>query len=146
MGFINGGKSKMNLRDLNEKRALLIGEMRQITEKPAGTGGDLSSEQSARFDGLRIELDGVEKGIERRSYLDALERRAVGERIAGSGRQPARLGSSASSRCARPSASMVPDLAAADRLRARARAVARNREARRSAIQGHGDPDASFPA
>ena len=50
----------MKAKDLQERRAILVAEMRSITEKPAGTGGDLSPEQAARFDALKAELQTVE--------------------------------------------------------------------------------------
>lgn len=75
----------MNLRDLNERRALLVTEMRALTEKPAGTGGDLSTEQSAKFDSLKTELEGIEKRVARQALLDEAERRMAGQQIAGSG-------------------------------------------------------------
>src|SRR5687767_957079 len=75
----------MNLRDMQERRALIVTEMRAITEKPAGTAGDLSAEQSARFDTLKTELEGVEKSLARQQLLDAAERRMQGQQLAGSG-------------------------------------------------------------
>jgi len=75
----------MNIRDLQERRALIVTEMRSITEKPAGTGGDLSTEQSTKFDTLKTEMDGVEKSLARQQLLDAAERRMSGQQIAGSG-------------------------------------------------------------
>lgn len=73
----------MNLRNLQERRAVLITEMRAITTKPAGNGGDLSDEQSGRFDALKSELEGVEKNIARQALLDEAERRMTGETIHG---------------------------------------------------------------
>jgi hypothetical protein len=70
---------------MQEKRAVAIAEMRSITEKPTGTGGDLSTEQSARFDALKAELDGVEKRLARQAFLDEAERKMTGQRIAGTG-------------------------------------------------------------
>lgn len=75
----------MNLRDLNEKRALLITEMRSLTEKPAGAAGDLSTEQATRFDALKSELEAVEKSLGRQKVLDDAERRMQGQQLAGSG-------------------------------------------------------------
>jgi len=74
----------MNLRDLNEKRALLITEMRSLTEKPAGAAGDLSTEQSTKFDALKSELEGVETSLGRQKVLDDAERRMQGTQLAGS--------------------------------------------------------------
>jgi HK97 family phage major capsid protein len=75
----------LKLSDLNERRALLITEMRALTGKPAGAGGDLTAEQSAKFDELKAEAEGLEKRIARQRALDEMERRAQGEQIAGSG-------------------------------------------------------------
>lgn len=75
----------MNFRDLQERRAVLVTEMRAITEKPAGTAGDLSTEQATRFDTLKAELEGAEKSIARQQLLDAAERRMQGTQLAGSG-------------------------------------------------------------
>src|SRR5688572_20084078 len=59
--------------------------MRSITEKPAGNGGDLSNEQSKRFDELKSELTGLEQRIERQRFLDEAERRMSGTPVHGSG-------------------------------------------------------------
>lgn len=75
----------MNLRDLNERRAVMVTEMRSITEKPTGNGGDLSTEQATKFDALKAELEGVEKSIGRQRLIDEAERRMKGETISGSG-------------------------------------------------------------
>lgn len=75
----------MNLRDLQERRAVLVTEMRAITAAPAGTAGDLSAEQAAKFDGLKSELEGVERSLERQRVLDEAERRMQGQHITGSG-------------------------------------------------------------
>ena len=75
----------MNLRALQERRAAIVAEMRGITEKPGGTGGDLSAEQSAQFDKLKTELEGLEQRIARQTFLDEAERRMQGQRIAGTG-------------------------------------------------------------
>lgn len=73
----------MRLNDLLERRAVLVAEMRSITTKPAGEGGDLSAEQATKFDSLKTELEGVEKRIERQRVLDEAERRMSGETIHG---------------------------------------------------------------
>ena len=75
----------MKLKDLLEKRSRIVADMRAITEAPAGDGGDLSAEQSAKFDALKGELAALEKQIERRQFLDEAERRMNGEPIAGTG-------------------------------------------------------------
>ncbi len=75
----------MNLRELLEKRAKLISEMRGLTNSPAGDGGDLSAEQTTKFDTLKTELEGIEKRIERQKLVDDAERRMNGEKLTGSG-------------------------------------------------------------
>ena len=103
-------ESSLNIRDMQEKRALIVTEMRSITEKPTGTGGDLSAEQSQRFDALKAELDGVEKRLARQAFIDEAERRMQGQQIHGSGDN--RLDESMREFSLRRAiASMVPDLA-----------------------------------
>lgn len=75
----------MKLRDLQERRHVLVAEMRSLTEKPAGNGGDLSEEQSKRFDALKADLETLEKSVARQQVLDEAERRMKGQPIAGSG-------------------------------------------------------------
>src|SRR5262245_33622375 len=101
----------MNLRDMNERRALVVTEMRAITEKPAGNAGDLSPEQSQKFDSLKAELEGIEKRIDRQRLIDDAERRMQGQQIAGSGDK--RLDEELRGfSLLRAIASQVPDLAA----------------------------------
>jgi HK97 family phage major capsid protein len=71
--------------DLNERRGRIVAELRAITESPAGDGGELSAEQTVKFDALKTELQAIEKRIERQTFLDECDRRASGERVAGSG-------------------------------------------------------------
>src|SRR5688572_6985648 len=73
------------LRKLLEKRTAIVTEMRGITAAPAGDGGDLSAEQSTRFEQLKTELGGLEKQIERQQLVDAAERRMSGTPISGTG-------------------------------------------------------------
>lgn len=75
----------MTLRELLERRAKLVGEMRSLTNSPAGDGGDLSAEQTAKFDQFKTELEGIEKHIERQRLIDEAERRMNGERLTGNG-------------------------------------------------------------
>jgi HK97 family phage major capsid protein len=75
----------MKTKDFLERRGRIVADMRSITEAPTGDGGDLSAEQSAKFDGLKSELAALEKQIERRQVLDEAERKMNGERIAGTG-------------------------------------------------------------
>ncbi len=75
----------MRLSELLQRRTQVVAEMRSLTGNPAGEGGDLSTEQTTKFDSLKTELEGIEKQIERQQILDAAERRMNGEQIAGSG-------------------------------------------------------------
>jgi len=100
----------VNTRSLLERRTALVGEMRALTASPAGTGGDLSGEQSTKFDALKTELENLERRLARQQVLDDAERRWVGTPIAGSGDN--RLDESLRNFSLRRAiASQVPDLA-----------------------------------
>lgn len=73
------------LKDLLERRSNTIAAMRQLTASPAGTGGDLSDEQGAKFDEMRADLTKLEKDIERAQVLTDAERRMAGQSVTGSG-------------------------------------------------------------
>lgn len=73
------------IRELREQRAKVVTSMREITDNPQGTGGDLSEDQQKRFDELRAEVTAVEKRIERQEFIDEAERRMQGEQISGTG-------------------------------------------------------------
>lgn len=75
----------MKLKDLLEQRSRIVAAMRQLTENPAGAGGDLSADQSKKFDELKVELETAEKNIERRQLIDEAERRAQGQTLTASG-------------------------------------------------------------
>lgn len=75
----------MTIRELLEKRARTVADMRALTDAPAGDGGDLSADQASKFDGLKTELEGLEARIARQQTLDDAERRMAGQQIAGSG-------------------------------------------------------------
>jgi len=77
----------MTLRDLLEKRARLVQDMRAISEKPDGQRGDLSEDQALRFDQLKGDLESTEAAIQRQQLIDDAERRMEGEPISGSGDQ-----------------------------------------------------------
>lgn len=74
----------MKLKDLQEKRGQLVAEMRSLTDNPKGDGGDLSEEQSTRFDGLKTELERIETNMERARSLEDAERRMQGAPVSGS--------------------------------------------------------------
>ncbi len=76
----------MKLRELMEKRAALVRELRQLNDAPDGEGGDLSEEQSKKFDLLKNELALFEKKIDRAKLVDEFDRRAQGQPL-GSGDQ-----------------------------------------------------------
>jgi len=75
----------MKLKDLLEKRGQTIAAMRQIADTPTGQGGDLSEEQTHKFDEMRGDLARLEKDIERGQTLADAERRMQGETISGTG-------------------------------------------------------------
>jgi HK97 family phage major capsid protein len=68
-----------------EARAALVAEMRGYTSNPAGESGDLSAEQSAKFDAAKTKLEQVEKRIQRQQVLDDAERRMEGTPLHTSG-------------------------------------------------------------
>jgi HK97 family phage major capsid protein len=96
------------MKNLLEQRGRIVTEMRGITEKPQGAGGDLSEEQSTRFDALKTELAGVEKRIERQTFIDEAERRMQGQPVTGDNRLDDELRRFS---LIRAIASQVPDLA-----------------------------------
>lgn len=69
----------MSTRDLLERRASLVTEMRTLTQQASGDGGDLSTEQAEKFNGMKSQLEAVEKQIERQRLIDEAERRMHGE-------------------------------------------------------------------
>lgn len=73
----------MNLKDLMERRAAKVHEMRQITDNPKGDGGDLSTEQAETFDTLKREAESLEQSIERARSVEDAERRMQGTPIHG---------------------------------------------------------------
>ena len=75
----------MNLRELRERRAQLVGEMRSITNKPAGSNGDLSADQVTSCDKLNAELRATEQHVERLELLAEVERSMEGEQLTGTG-------------------------------------------------------------
>ena len=75
----------MRLSELLERRSQVITEMRGITASPAGDGGDLSAEQTAKFDSLKSNLESIEKNIDRQRVIDEAERRMTGETLTSRG-------------------------------------------------------------
>ena len=73
------------LRKLLEERSQLIAEMRSYTSAPAGPSGDLSEEQSQKFDAAKAKLEALEKRIAREQTLAEAERRMQGTPLTGTG-------------------------------------------------------------
>lgn len=100
----------MKIKDLKEKRARLIAELRSMDAKPEGESGDLSTEQRSRFDAVKAELAQIDAQIERQAFIDDMDRRATGEQIGGCG--DGRFDTELRSFSLRAAiAMMVPDLA-----------------------------------
>lgn len=73
----------MTTRELLEQRSRIVAAMHEIANGPKGQGGDLTEEQAERFDNLESELRGVDSKIDRQRKLDEIDRRMLGDRIAG---------------------------------------------------------------
>lgn len=73
---------KLRVRELQEKRARIVADMRALNDAPAGDGGDLSTEQAAKFKTLRGELEATEGAIDRQRLIDEADRRADGMELA----------------------------------------------------------------
>ncbi len=74
----------MKLKDLKAKRAKLLDELRAINSA-AGDAGELSPEQRSKYDAGRAEIESLNAAIERAEFIDEIDRRTSGERIAGTG-------------------------------------------------------------
>jgi HK97 family phage major capsid protein len=75
----------MKMKDLLEQRGRIVAEMRKLADSPTGEGGDMTVEQSQRFDTLKGELESTEKNIDRQNLLDEAERRMQGQPLTGTG-------------------------------------------------------------
>src|SRR4030095_10562262 len=75
----------MTTRDLLEKRASLVSEMRAITAQANGDGGDLSAEQAEKFNAMKSQLEKIELQVDRQKFVDEAERRMNGQNITGNG-------------------------------------------------------------
>ena len=75
------GDYKMKLKELREKRARIVAEMRAIAEKPDGDAGAPSENQEKRFEVLKGELTLVEKSIDKQELVDEADKRAAGHPI-----------------------------------------------------------------
>lgn len=73
------------LRDLLERRSTISAELRGLNDRPAGEDGDLSTEQRARWNVLKAELDTLEQRVARQATIDETERRAAGTPLGGTG-------------------------------------------------------------
>ncbi len=74
----------MKLKELQERRATVVSEMRQIADAPKGDDGDLSNEQAHKFDELRQENESLEARIARQRSLEDAERNMQGTPVTGS--------------------------------------------------------------
>jgi transcription elongation GreA/GreB family factor len=97
------------MRKLLEKRTAIVAEIRSLAASPAGDGGDLSEEQEIRFHNLKVDLEKLEKRIERQALIDEADRRSQGVSIGGGMRDFERECRDYS--LVRAIASQVPDLA-----------------------------------
>lgn len=77
----------MRLQDLKVKRAKIVKDWREITNNPAGEGGDTSPEQDARIAEFRAANEKLEVQIANAEAFDEAERRMQGQPIAGSSDQ-----------------------------------------------------------
>ena len=71
----------MKLKELREKRARIVAEMRAIADKPEGDAGAPSENQEKRFEVLKGELTLVEKSIDKQELVDEADKRAAGHPI-----------------------------------------------------------------
>lgn len=69
------------LRELREKRARIVSQMRMIADQPEGDAGAPSEAQERQFTVLKGELTLVESAIEKQELIDEADRRAAGERL-----------------------------------------------------------------
>lgn len=69
------------LRELREKRARIVGEMRAIADSPQGDAGSPSEAQERQFTIMKGELTLLEKQIDMQEMVDEADRRAAGERL-----------------------------------------------------------------
>ena len=78
----------MRLHEIKEKRAALVTEMRGIL---ANAGDKLSTEQQAKFDGMKAEVTALEGQEARANFLEAEERRLLGQAPNSESRDKAQL-------------------------------------------------------
>lgn len=74
----------MRMKDLQDRRAHIVQEMRSIADSPQGDNGELTAEQAEKFDALRSENERLEQDIERARALEDSERRMQGTPLHGS--------------------------------------------------------------
>ena len=63
----------MNVRELKEQRAAVIGQARALLDKADAEKRDLTAEESAEYDRLMGQVDKMQKDIERRAVLELEE-------------------------------------------------------------------------
>ena len=73
----------MTMRALLEARDRLSADVRSLVQSPSGDGGDLSPEQTEKFDALKGEIESVDAQIKRQAFIDELDRRADGTPVNG---------------------------------------------------------------
>ncbi len=69
----------MKLNDLREARALKVTEMRAVLAKAEGEKRQLSADETAAFDKLKGEIQGLEAQEQRAQFLEDAERRSLGQ-------------------------------------------------------------------
>ncbi|WOP14514.1 phage major capsid protein [Ottowia sp. SB7-C50] len=69
----------MKLNDLREARALKVTEMRAVLAKAQGENRPLSADETAAFDKLKGEIQGLEAQEQRAQFLEDAERRSLGQ-------------------------------------------------------------------
>lgn len=75
----------MKLRDLKEKRARIIGDIRALIETAETETRDLNDQEEGQYKVLQSDLKTIEANIERTEFLDDAERRMQGQAISGTG-------------------------------------------------------------
>src|SRR6185503_20817948 len=71
----------MSLKELRQRRAAIVGEMRSIIDAATGAARDLTEEERKKFDELRASNDNIEQAIAREEIVADSERRMAGTRL-----------------------------------------------------------------
>lgn len=75
----------MTLANIREAKASKVAECRALLSKAETEKRSLTAEESARFDGLKTDIESLEHQEQRASFLAEAERRMQGEPVAGNG-------------------------------------------------------------